>query len=109
MVLGPSHEQPEARYRHWLTVRALGYAIGRSDDWLPRLQGGWIRPTGDVSCCESARLIKTPRTISSSMFRAQSEASRFVRNVLLETGHPVLRITAFHFPAGVFVSVAKVR
>ena len=25
--------KPGTRYRHWLTVRALVYALGRSDDW----------------------------------------------------------------------------
>jgi hypothetical protein len=37
------------RYRHWLTIRALVYALGRSDDWEPRLKGPWLRPTGDRS------------------------------------------------------------
>jgi hypothetical protein len=35
------------RYRHWLTMRALVYALGHGDDWLGRLGGGWLRPTGD--------------------------------------------------------------
>jgi hypothetical protein len=45
-------------------------------------------------------------TMSSSVRRAQSSASRFVRNVFEAVGHPVLRITAFHFPRSVFTRVA---
>ena len=41
--------KPGTRYRHWLTVRALVYALGRSDDWEARLKGPWLRPTGDAS------------------------------------------------------------
>jgi len=47
--------KPGTRYRHWLTVRALVYALGRSDDWLPRLQGGWIRPNGDARELQAGR------------------------------------------------------
>jgi hypothetical protein len=39
--------QPSTRYRHWLTVRALAHALGRSDDWLGYLRGEWLRPTGE--------------------------------------------------------------
>lgn len=39
--------KPGTRYRHWLTIRALVYALERSDDWEPRLKGPWLRPTGD--------------------------------------------------------------
>jgi hypothetical protein len=39
--------RPGTRYRHWLTVRALAYALGRSDDWLGHLRGTWLRPTSD--------------------------------------------------------------
>ena len=34
------------RYRYWLTVRALVLALGRHSDWLRRLEGPWVRPTG---------------------------------------------------------------
>lgn len=50
--------------------------------------------------------MKTPRTISSSVRRAQSSASRFVRNVFAEVGHPCFRITVFQVPEGVFTRVA---
>ena len=48
-----------------------------------------------------------PRTMSSSGRRAQSSASRFLRNVFEVMGHPILRITAFHFPRSVLTRVAK--
>jgi hypothetical protein len=41
--------KPSTRYRHWLTIRALIYALGRSEDWEARLKGPWLRPTGDGS------------------------------------------------------------
>ena len=37
---------PGSRYRHWLTLRALAIALGHGDDWLGRLNGPWVRPTG---------------------------------------------------------------
>src|SRR5210317_1354141 len=53
-----------------------------------------------------ARSMYTPRTMSSSVRRAQSCASRLVRNVLIAVGHPRLRITAFQVDEGVLVIVA---
>ena len=50
--------------------------------------------------------MNAPRTMSSSVRRAQSPASRWVRNVLTVIGHPALRMIAFHFPDGVFTRVA---
>ena len=55
-----------------------------------------------------ARLIWTPRTISSSVLRAQSTASRLVRKVLILVGHPRLRMIAFHVFEGVLVMLATV-
>ncbi|MBF3635520.1 hypothetical protein ISF70_28350 [Burkholderia pseudomallei] len=57
---------------------------------------------------EGARWMNTPRTISSSVRRAQSSASRFVRNVLATVGQPTRRMVAFQVPEGVFVSAAMV-
>lgn len=34
------------RYRYWLTVRALVSALGHGDDWIRRIEGPWVRPTG---------------------------------------------------------------
>jgi hypothetical protein len=51
--------------------------------------------------------MKTPRTMSSSVLRAQSSASRFNRNVLLAIGQPVLRTTAFHLPIEGLMTVAR--
>jgi hypothetical protein len=39
--------KPGTRYRHWLTIRALVYALGRGEDWEGRLKGPWVRPTGE--------------------------------------------------------------
>ena len=47
-----------------------------------------------------------PRTISSSVRRAQSSASLLVRKVLAVAGQPVLRISAFRVPEGVLTIVA---
>jgi hypothetical protein len=48
----------------------------------------------------------TPRTISSSVLRAQSSASRLVRNVLTVVGQPRLRMTAYQVFEGVLVIAA---
>jgi hypothetical protein len=48
------------RYRHWLTVRALVYALGKDEHWLPQLQGPWIRPSGQAGCLKAGRPIKLP-------------------------------------------------
>jgi hypothetical protein len=37
---------PDTRYGYWLTVRALVLARGHAQDWLGRLDGPWVRPTG---------------------------------------------------------------
>ncbi len=50
--------------------------------------------------------MNTLRTMSSSVRRAQSVASRFKRNVLDLVGHPDSLMTAFQLPAGVFTIVA---
>ena len=50
--------------------------------------------------------MNAPRTMSSSVRRAQSPASRWVRNVLTVIGQPALRMIAFHLPDGVFTRVA---
>lgn len=41
------------------------------------------------------------------MRRAQSSASRLVRNVLAWLGQPVFRMRAFHVPEGAFTNVAN--
>ena len=43
------------RYRHWLTVRALVDSLGRGDEWLPRLHGPWLRPTGEGGAMKVGR------------------------------------------------------
>ncbi|MNR40566.1 hypothetical protein D3C85_1588650 [compost metagenome] len=50
----------------------------------------------------------TPLTISSSVRRAQSSASRFVRKVFVLVGQPVLRTRAFQVPAAVLTRVAMI-
>jgi len=51
---------PSTRYRYWLTVRLLVLALGREKDWLPRLSGPWLRPTGRVGTLSPGRPIKRP-------------------------------------------------
>jgi hypothetical protein len=48
------------RYRHWLTVRLLVFALHKEEHWLPLLQGPWIRPTGEAGKLKSGRPIKCP-------------------------------------------------
>jgi hypothetical protein len=35
-----------SRYRYRLTVRALVLALGHGENWIRRLEGPWVRPTG---------------------------------------------------------------
>lgn len=49
------------RYRHWLTLRALVFALRKEDDWLPLLQGPWLRPTGRDGMLQFGRPAKLPR------------------------------------------------
>jgi len=48
------------RYRHWLTVRALVFALGHHDHWLPHLRGPWLRPTGQAGVLQIGRPAKLP-------------------------------------------------
>lgn len=48
------------RYRYWLTVRALVYALGKDEHWLVQLQGPWIRPTGKSGDLKTGRPAKLP-------------------------------------------------
>ena len=52
---------PGTRYRYWLTVRALIYALGKDEHWLPQLQGPWIRPSGQTGVLKAGRPAKLPR------------------------------------------------
>ena len=47
------------RYRHWLTVRLLIMSLDR-DDWLERLDGPWVRPSGVHGPLKSGRPILEP-------------------------------------------------
>ena len=42
------------RYRHWLTVRLLILALDR-DDWIERLDGPWVRPSGERGTLKPGR------------------------------------------------------
>lgn len=46
---------PSTRYRYWLTVRVLVQSLERGEDWLARLQGPWMRPTGKTGLAQSGR------------------------------------------------------
>jgi hypothetical protein len=55
------HFEPSVRYRYWLTVRLLAIALGRDDDWLPRLNGSWTQPAEDpVAGSRAGRPLKRP-------------------------------------------------
>jgi len=40
-----AHLGSGTRYRHWLTVRLLIFALDK-DGWIERLDGPWVRPNG---------------------------------------------------------------
>lgn len=42
------------RYRHWLTVRLLIFALDK-DDWIDRLDGPWVRPSGERGALKPGR------------------------------------------------------
>jgi hypothetical protein len=46
---------PSTRYRYWLTVRALVASLGHEADWLGRLDGPWVRPTGVCGALKPGR------------------------------------------------------
>ena len=46
MVEKTKHLTSGTRYRHWITVRVLVFALRTDEDWLPHLKGPWVRPTG---------------------------------------------------------------
>jgi hypothetical protein len=48
-------------YRHWLTVRALVFVLGKENDWSPQLQGPWLRPSGQSGELKVGRPAKLPR------------------------------------------------
>ncbi len=48
------------RYRYWLTLRASIFALGREADWLPQLNGPWLRPTGQAGRLKPGRPPKLP-------------------------------------------------
>lgn len=47
------------RYRHWLTVRLLIFALDK-DGWIERLDGPWVRPTGQRGPLRSGRPVLEP-------------------------------------------------
>ena len=34
------------RYQQWLTMKTIVAALGKLQDWEPKLRGPWLRPTG---------------------------------------------------------------
>ena len=42
------------RYRHWLTVRQLIVALDK-DGWIERLDGPWVRPSGERGALKPGR------------------------------------------------------
>lgn len=47
------------RYRHWLTVRLLIFALDRAS-WLERLNGPWVRPSGIRGPLKAGRPVLEP-------------------------------------------------
>ncbi len=51
---------PGTRYRYWLTIRAMVYALSKDETWLVQLQGPWIRPTAQAGRLKAGRPAKLP-------------------------------------------------
>jgi hypothetical protein len=47
------------RYRHWLTVRLLIFALDQ-DGWIERLDGPWVRPSGVRGALKTGRPVLEP-------------------------------------------------
>ena len=47
------------RYRYWLTVRALVLNLRHGQDWIGRLDGPWVRPTGNKGKLGTGRPART--------------------------------------------------
>ena len=47
------------RYGHWRTVRLLILALDR-DGWIERLDGPWVRPTGERGALKTGRPVLEP-------------------------------------------------
>lgn len=43
-----THYGDWTRYRYWLTVERLLKVTGKADNWRPRLEGAWCRPSHPV-------------------------------------------------------------
>lgn len=55
-----NHLTPSTRYRYWLTVRLLILALSKEEEWLPRLDGPWVKPTGEAGTLKTGRPTKRP-------------------------------------------------
>jgi len=60
LTVGTRALTPSTRYRHWLTVRVLVEALAQRGDWLARLEGPWVRPTGEAGPLRSGRPRRRP-------------------------------------------------
>ena len=49
-----AHLGSGTRYRHWLTVRPLLVALDK-DGWIERLDGPWVRPSGERGALKPGR------------------------------------------------------
>ncbi len=50
--------KPATRYRYWLTIRNIVYALNKETDWLPYLNGPWVRPDGKTGKLKQGRPAK---------------------------------------------------
>lgn len=51
------------RYRHWLTVRLLIFALDK-DNWIEQLDGPWVRPTGVRGALKIGRPVLEPSPLA---------------------------------------------
>lgn len=54
------HYTDSTCYRHWLTVRLMILCLGHAGDWLDRLDGPWVRPTGKPGPLKDGRPMLEP-------------------------------------------------
>ena len=59
LVEKTSHCVSGTRYRYWLTVRLLIFALDR-DGWIGRLDGPWVRPNGVRGALKIGRPVLEP-------------------------------------------------
>jgi len=54
------HYATGTRYRYWLTARLMILSLGHAGDWINRLNGPWVRPSGKPGPLKDGRPMLEP-------------------------------------------------